>query len=192
MGCPLLGGPEPVEIGGEVNVVWPGCRRLVEAVARAVHATDYDAVLVVIGLADLGNRRFDDRWLHLGQAAYDRRLRTRMDDLAHVLRHERAFWATYPRVRVPEIPGRTGPGPFDENDPDRLRALNRMIGSIGSRHAQVTVLDLDGWCEALPKGCLDPALRPDGVHFSWPGSRDADAWLVPRILAGAATRRHTS
>ena len=190
MGCPLFGGKQPIDLAGKVSdKIWPSCQQLVPSLAAAAPVGDYDAVLVVIGLGDLGSRELGDRWRHLGQPEFDRRLLARMSALADALKGDPVLWATYPRVEVAEVPGETGTGPFAENDPARVTALNQLVRFNAATHPNVTVLDLHGWCELLPKGCLDKDLRPDGVHFSWLGSKQADAWTVPQLLRRAEAAR---
>ena len=79
LGCPLLGGTERIDVAGKVSdMLWPSCRQLVPSIA-STPAGDYDAAVVVIGLGDLSNRELGDRWQHVGQPEFDRRLLERMD-----------------------------------------------------------------------------------------------------------------
>jgi hypothetical protein len=79
-------------------------------------------------------------------------------------------------------------------DPRRVRAVD-AVWEQASRDEGVTLLDLDR--TLCPRGTADPAIRPDGAHFSGPGanrtaeqvSSAATRALATRVESRAAGRR---
>ena len=100
----------------------------------------------------------------------------------------RAVWLTSACVATDDLIG-----PLLDNPAlsvERSRYLNDEVlprAIAGRPRAQVVDLDA-AVCGADPVLRLDPpeSLRPDGVHYSLPGSRLLAEWLIPQILSPEA------
>jgi hypothetical protein len=137
-----------------------------------------------MGVSDLGERRIERKWLHLGDPGYDRWLADQIDETADVLAEGGApvFWATTPHVRMDDEDPATQWPDFDDNDPGRVDQLNQLIiGTVGDRKG-FTVVDLDAWLNSTPRGQFNPTLRT-GSAFTDDGAAQAIAWLAPHLLA---------
>jgi len=62
---------------------------------------------------------------------------------------------------------------------DRLNEILQRVAD--ERHGVVTV-DLQGLLRSLPGGEMDPALRPDGVHFTPESATELAPRLGPLVL----------
>jgi hypothetical protein len=136
------------------------------------------------GLFEMGERRIDGQWRHIGDPAYDRWLRDRIAAVADILASRRVpvVWATYPHVRMHDPADPTVAwADMDENDPARVDRLNRIVAEVVRDRPGFRMLDLAAWTRTLPGGEFAPELR-DGVHFRWRAAEQLGDWLVPEIL----------
>jgi hypothetical protein len=69
-----------------------------------------------------------------------------------------------------------------------MARLNQIIRAVAAAHPDMRVVDLNAYLASLPGGELDPALRPDGVHFTFDTTRQVAAWLGPAVVAAASGR----
>jgi lysophospholipase L1-like esterase len=182
-GCPL-GGPGTVR-DVQVHTTFDDCATWHPGLRRALARSDPDAVVLVMGLADLGGRYIAGRWRDLGDPRLDSWLSDRIERVADVLDAQGApvVWLTFPHIRTrdPADPTRTW-DTIPINDAARVDRLNQIIAEVAARHPDVTLVDLAGWLETWPNRSFDPADR-DGVHFSWAASDRVVAWLMPQVLA---------
>jgi len=142
-----------------------------------------DVVLLSAGVWEVVDRRFpgEERWRHVGQPDAD----------AYVLRELVAaidtFGATGATVVVATSAhfeaGRTeGFSGLPESDPARVDRLNELIGqAVSLRPGAATVLDVAAWLRSRPGGELDPAIRPDGIHFDDAFLPTLGSWLAPEL-----------
>jgi peptidoglycan/LPS O-acetylase OafA/YrhL len=188
-GCPLGGFDAPLRIAGRPWGASGDCGWWHGHLTQVVTHSDADLIVFMSGLFELGERRIDGRWRHIGDPAYDRWLRDRVAGLADVLasRGVPVVWATYPHVRMHDPADPTvGWADMDENDPSRVDGLNRIVAEVIGDRAGFRMLDLAAWTRTLPGGEFDPDLR-DGVHYSWGAAERLGDWLVPEILGANTT-----
>jgi peptidoglycan/LPS O-acetylase OafA/YrhL len=182
-GCPL-GGPGTVR-DVQVHTTFEDCATWHPGLRRALARSHPDAVVVVMGLADLGGRYIAGRWRDLGDPRLDSWLGDRIEHIADVLDRQGApvVWLTFPHVRTrdPADPTRTW-DTIGINDPAKVDRLNQIITAVAARHPGINVVDLAGWLQTWPDQSFDPADR-DGVHFSWSASDRVAAWLMPQVDA---------
>jgi peptidoglycan/LPS O-acetylase OafA/YrhL len=191
MGCPVSG-KAIVELGGKVSHTFPECNTFVADTAAQAAREHPQAMFVIIGLADLGDHRFesgplaDGRWHHLGEPAFDR---WELDQLRHAAT---AFastgvpvvWATFPDVQVHPLPDGDGTAP--ENDPARVQRFNELLGQAVAGLPNVHLVDFNAWMKRWPGGEFSSSARFDGVHLSQPvGSDAAVRFVAPYILRAA-------
>ena len=153
-GCPVSG-PGPVRLAGETVGDDIACVGFGPRLPKLLDASGADAIVVVGGLADLGEREIDRKWRHLGDPVFDDWLGDRYDDLADRLAGQDVpvLWATYPHVRL--APGNDGEGDWTtvaDNDPLRVERLNEIIHDTVSGRDDFSVIDLDAWTQDLPAG----------------------------------------
>lgn len=179
----LSSGPEPNACGGtgRWQQQWPLDVAAVEPDVVFVGAGDHD----VYDAIDPGGTLVPH-----GSAAWRAQYSA---DVAEMFRVLRATGATV----VALTPGCYGENTLDptdppivqRNDPERVRAVQAVWRAQASRRRGVHFLDLDA--SICPGGAADPALRPDGVHFSQAGA-DQLAPEVARALRAAIRADHRS
>ncbi len=125
----------------------------------------------------------DSRWRAPGDPAFDRLLKARMLEAVDLFldRGVVPVWLTSPRID----PSRSTQPPNDDpaGDPARMRRFNEILAEVARERPELRVVDLAGWLRGWRGGELDPALRPDGVHFDEAAAAaDVAPWLSRQIL----------
>jgi peptidoglycan/LPS O-acetylase OafA/YrhL len=182
--CPLGGPGERRSLGEEVESTID-CEAWRFRLPEMLEASQPDAIVVVMGLADLGERKIDRKWVHLGDPAYDRFMADQIDGLADVLADtgKPVLWATYPHQRIdndPDDPAQSWTD-FDDNDPRRVDVLNELIYAQAGDRSGFTVVDLDAWLNDAPQGQFNTEMR-DGAELTESGATSAVTWLAPQVL----------
>jgi peptidoglycan/LPS O-acetylase OafA/YrhL len=186
--CPL-GGPGLRETFGERHESTLDCEAWRYRLPEMLDAAHPDAIVVVMGLGDLGSRKIDRKWVHLGDPAYDRFMSEQVDGLADVLAAtgKPVLWATYPHQRLDDDPDDPAVwSDFDDNDPRRVDVLNELIYAQAGHRKGFTVVDLDAWLNDVPRGQFNPDMRK-GAELTEQGAAAAVGWLAPQVLS-AGTR----
>ena len=71
-----------------------------------------------------------------------------------------------------------------ESEHARIDRLNELLAeAVSLRPGVARLIDLRGWMAAQPGGELDPASRPDGIHFTDAYSATVASWLGPQLVA---------
>jgi hypothetical protein len=189
-GCPISA-PGPVRLAGETIGETIACVAFGPRLPKLLDASEPDAIVVVGGLADLGEREIDRKWRHVGDPVFDDWLGDRYDDLADTLAGQDVpvLWATYPHVRL--APGNDGNGDWTtvaDNDPLRVERLNEIIHDTVAGRDGFSVIDLDAWTQDLPAGgAFGSQYRLEGRDLTEAGSDAAARWLVPKVLEATGT-----
>ncbi len=189
-GCPVSA-PGPVRLAGETIGEDIACVGFGPRLPKLLDASGADAIVVVGGLADLGEREIDRKWRHIGDPVFDDWLGDRYDDLADTLagRDIPVLWATYPHVRL--APGNDGEGDWTtvaDNDPLRVERLNEIIHDTVAGRDGFSVIDLDAWTQDLPAGgAFGADYRLEGRDLTEAGADAAARWLVPKVLDATGT-----
>jgi peptidoglycan/LPS O-acetylase OafA/YrhL len=189
-GCPVSA-PGPVRLAGDSIGEGSSCAGFAPRLPKLLDAAGADAIVVVGGLADLGEREIDREWRTIGDPVFDEWLRHHYDDLADTLAEQDVpvLWATYPHVRL--TPGNDGEGDWTtvaDNDPLRVERLNEIIGDTVSGREGFTVVDLDAWSQDLPRGgAFSSDFRLEGRDLTEAGAREAARWLMPKVLEATDT-----
>jgi len=189
-GCPISA-PGPVRLAGETIGENTACVGFGPRLPKLLDASGADAIVVIGGLADLGEREIDREWRHIGDPVFDDWLGDRYDDLANRLAGEDVpvLWATYPHVRL--APGNDGDGDWTtvaDNDPLRVERLNEIIHDRVAGRDGFSIIDLDAWTQDLPAGGAFAAeYRLEGRDLTEAGADAAARWLVPKVLEATGT-----
>ncbi|HZA76257.1 MAG TPA: acyltransferase family protein [Acidimicrobiales bacterium] len=189
-GCPISA-PGPVRLAGETVGEGIACVGFRPRLPKLLDASGADAIVVVGGLADLGEREIDRKWRHIGDPVFDDWLADRYDDLADTLAEQDVpvLWATYPHVRL--APGNDGEGDWtsvEDNDPLRVERLNEIIRGTVAGRDDFSVIDLDAWTQDLPNGgAFNAEYRLEGRDLTEAGAAAAARWLVPKVLEATGT-----
>jgi peptidoglycan/LPS O-acetylase OafA/YrhL len=193
LGCPL-GGPAPTRFLGEETRVWPQCAGFRDSITEALHTRRYDAVVVQMGHMDLGEREVAGAWRHLGDPAFDDWMRDQVAIVADLVAagDVPVLWAslTHVDMRPGGRPGGVGDGrDVPENDPARVDRLNEIVAAEIADRPGFATLDVGGWLSREPGGETGSHHRMDGVHWTFDGSDEVGAWVVPQILNAVADDR---
>ena len=187
-GCPPAA-PGPVRIAGATVGESAACRGWEPRLPHLVDAAKPDAIVVVTGLDELGERDLDGAWHHIGDPAYDTWLANELDELAGTLADTGVpvLWATLPHVRVGGADGDWSR--HDENDPARVNRYNDLVRAAAAGHDDIQVVDLAAWAQDLaPGGEFGADFRQDGTTFTERGANGAVSWLMAEALTAAGVR----
>lgn len=184
LGCGLTTGGPYRYFGGQYDDL-PQCAQWESRWTAALRRDKPDLVAILVGRWECMDRRHDGAWMHLGQAAYDAYVATRLDRAVTLMSAggARVALLTAPYYKRGERPDG---GSFPEDDPARVDAFNRVLRSVAARHPGVTVIDLNA--ALAPEGRFTKRIngtlvRYDGVHISGAGARLLTPWLFPRLKA---------
>jgi hypothetical protein len=163
LGCDL--DPElQVRESGMVGQATAGCgswRALWPFVTASAHP---QVVALGVGRWEVADHLFGGRWVHVGQAAWDRHLAGDLDSAIAIF-HE--FGARVVLFTMPYVdPSAQQPDglPWTENTPSRVRAFNALERRVARAHpGEVTVIDLNRMLS--PGGGYTSSV--DGVTVRW-------------------------
>jgi peptidoglycan/LPS O-acetylase OafA/YrhL len=148
-------------------------------------------VALVIGWWETMDRMYQGRWQHLGDPAFDTYEQSQLEKAVAVLSSGGAHVAlmTAPYFDSGEQPDGL---PWDEDAPDRVDELNRLITTVADQHpGTVSIVPLHRYLD--PNGHFTSTIDgqvmrfADGVHTT----QAAGTYLAPKILPQlAAMARH--
>jgi peptidoglycan/LPS O-acetylase OafA/YrhL len=173
----------PVHLGGRTVGEQAACVGWEPRLPRLLDRADPDAIVVVAGLDELGERQIDREWRHLGDPLFDDWLADELDVLADTLADPGVpvLWATVPHVRMPGADGDWTQ--LSDNDPARVDRLNELIRDTVAGRDGFEVLDLQAGMQELPRGGeFSTDDREDGRTLTASGADRMVAWLAPRLL----------
>ncbi|MCB0976314.1 MAG: acyltransferase [Acidimicrobiales bacterium] len=179
--CDIIGAT--VFTGDQQNDQDPTCPQWSTDWKKAA-AGDPDVVVVSVGLRQMFDLSVDGRRVEIGTPEWERLYRKAVDTAVEVIRAETdapILWIDVPCFRWAES-GSHG----EEEDPERVETVNRVLSDELSRQPSVSVVPYRNW--VCPNGSVDWSIRPDGAHLNPAGV--TMLWrhiLVPRIEA-ASTR----
>jgi hypothetical protein len=183
--CPLAGAG-PVHLAGATVGEDDACIAFAPRLPKLLDAAQPDVIVVVPGDGDLGDRRIDGRWRHLGDPVYDTWIRERLSDLADTLEHQgvAVVWTTALPVRLAPAAGASGDwSDVAANDPVRTDRLNEIIQDVVRDRRRTTLIDLDAWAQQLPRGGeFGAEIRAEGRDLTAAGAGQAASWLVPQLV----------
>ena len=168
----------------------PKCTARDADLLTSIEEFDPEVVVLAGGMWDVTDRRPQgfSRWTRIGRPDYDAYLRGEIRHLLDVVTSGGAqvLWADSPYWDP--VPGSVifmGNPPYAEAETDRVDLYNQLLAEEIAARPGAEVLDIAGWMRSQPGGEFNPALRPDGVHFSEESTETVAAWLGPTILSEA-------
>jgi peptidoglycan/LPS O-acetylase OafA/YrhL len=150
---------------------WPNRWRSEIAIDRP------DAILLIAGRWETVDRVNEGRWTHIGEPAFDAYLTSELRQAVDILSSSGA------PLTVTNLPySRRGEQPdgslYPEDQPDRVKKWNMLLGKTIGHRAGVRILDLNK--KLCPEGVYTAKVdgiqvRSDGVHLTDEGVK----WLTP-------------
>jgi len=151
---------------------------------------DMRVAIIQVGPWDVADRRLpgDTKWRRPGDPIYDQYLLGEMNGVLDMFAQYQVevVWLTSPEIASARAVVPPPAKPYPESDPARMHRFNQLVMEATAGRADAHVVDLAGHLAALPGGELDPALRPDGVHFTQVTARQVADWLGPAVLAAVS------
>jgi peptidoglycan/LPS O-acetylase OafA/YrhL len=145
---------EPYNAHGTIQDSLAPCKEEPALWQTAVDTLHPQVVAVIVGWWETMDRMYQGRWQHLGDPAFDAYEASKFEQAVSILSSRGAHVAlmTAPYFDTGEQPDGQ---PWDEDSPQRVNILNRIIKSVAARHPGVV--------SVIPLGKI---LSPDG-HFTW-------------------------
>jgi peptidoglycan/LPS O-acetylase OafA/YrhL len=190
IGCGVVQVGE-VRYDGRVFPARQNCGDRIPEWGSILDATRPDAVVLQFGPWDAADHRLpgDTTWRAPGDPVYDAKLLEAMIATADVslARGIPTIWLTSPHIDMSHenVPAGT---PLPEGDPPRMDRVNSLLREVAQKRPLLHLIDLARYIQRWPGGEYDPALRPDGVHFTWSSARIVANWLGPAIERASVHR----
>lgn len=165
------------------------CARWPETWPYVAQLAEVDVALVVLGVWDTLDFVFDDLGhTHVGDPAFDARLRTELSTAVERLRSagvRQVQLATTPVIGRGESGRVWEQRELDDDHPRRVAAFNDVLRSVADEHPDVVVIDYGAHVDNLDAERRD-ALLPDGVHPTQDTAATLwEEFLGPAVLAAA-------
>ena len=191
-GCGIARLPDLLQLGdGGTN--YPGCTEWDAKWRDAVAKDDPDVSVILLDRWELMDRKLNGTYQHVGMTEYDTYLTGELNLAISIAGSKGAqvVLLTAPYTHRAERPGG---GLYDEDQPDRVDAWNRLLRAAAARDPHnTTVIDLN------QRVCPDHKftwtigsmqIRSDGLHFTPEGVQQWIApWLLPQLATIAVTPR---
>jgi peptidoglycan/LPS O-acetylase OafA/YrhL len=191
-GCGIARLPDLLQLGdGGTN--YPGCTQWDNKWRDSVAKDDPDVSVILLDRWELMDRKLNGAYQHVGEPEYDTYLTGELNLAISIAKSGGAqvVLLTAPYTHRAERPDG---GLYDEDQPDRVDAWNRLLYAEAARDPHnVTVIDLN------QRVCPDHKftwaigsmqIRSDGLHFTPEGVQQWIApWLLPQLAAIAVTPR---
>ena len=185
-GCGIATLPDILELGSP-HTNYPGCTAWPQRWRNAIVTDDPDVAVIELNRWELMDRRFQGRYQHVGDPAYDTYLNGRLDQAISIaeLRGAHVVLLTAAYTHRAEQPDGSL---YPEDQPQRVDAWNALLRAEAVRHpSTVTVLNLTA--VVCPNGTFTwdvhgLRIRSDGLHYTPAGVQRVIApWLLPRLAA---------
>lgn len=164
------------------------CHDMAEQWRAAATQSEPDVAVVLVGPWEARNRRRSPTSpaLHLGDPELDAATRSAIEAAVDALTSSGAVvvWLASPHIRVAPLDGQEHRSDGDASEPARIDRFNELVAEVArTRQDRMRIVDLGAYLRSRPNGEHDPAIRPDGVHFTQAGAAEvAAAWLGPEIV----------
>ncbi|MDT5033587.1 MAG: hypothetical protein QOC94_3758 [Actinoplanes sp.] len=190
-GCGIATLPDILELGTP-HTNYPGCTAWEHRWRNAVNADNPDVAVIELNRWELMDRKYQGRYQHVGDPAYDAYLSAQLDTAVSIAgtRGAAVVLLTAAYTHRAERPDGSL---YPEDQPQRVNAWNALLrAEVARRPGAVTVLDIDPI--VCPHGnftwSVDGVrIRSDGLHYTPIGVQTVIApWLLPKVAAVAFGR----
>jgi peptidoglycan/LPS O-acetylase OafA/YrhL len=185
-GCGITTQADILELGTP-HSLYPYCPGWPGRWQSGVNGDDPDVSVILLNRWELMDARLGGKYTHVGNPDFDAYLTGQLDQAVRIAGSHgaRVVLLTAAYTHRSERPDG---GLYDEDQPSRVDAWNRLVRAEAARHPDNTmVLDLnklvcpDGRYTASINGLQ---VRSDGLHFTPQGVRQLIApWLMPQLTA---------
>jgi lysophospholipase L1-like esterase len=185
-GCGIATLPDILQLGTP-HTNYPGCPSWAKRWQRGVNRDNPDVAVIELNRWELMDRRYQGRYQHVGDPAYDAYLTAQLEKAIDIAgsRGAAVVLLTAAYTRRAERPDG---GLYPEDQPSRVDAWNDLLRATAARHPDtVTVLDLNR--VVCPDGKFTwrvdgLRIRSDGLHYTPAGvQRIIAPWLLPKLAA---------
>jgi peptidoglycan/LPS O-acetylase OafA/YrhL len=187
-GCGIATLPDILELGTP-HTNYPGCTAWPQRWRRAVAADNPDVAVIELNRWELMDRKYQGRYQHVGDPAYDSYLTGRLEQAIGIAgsRGAHVVLLTAAYTHRAEMPDGSL---YPEDQPQRVDDWNTLLREEAARHPRtVTVLNLTAVVCPAGKFSWDVhgvRIRSDGLHYTPSGVRQIIApWLLPKLAAVA-------
>jgi peptidoglycan/LPS O-acetylase OafA/YrhL len=179
IGCGLVRGG-PYKYSGQTLEQKPECDAWPERWTQRISHDRPDVVLMVVGRWETVDRKWQNKWAHIGQPDYDAYLESELRHALDILSSTGALVVvtTEPYNRHGE---QRGGNLYPEDQTSRVDQWNTLLRKVVAGRKNVTVLDLNK--KLAPNGYYTNKIngvqvRSDGVH----PTPNAVKWMTPWLL----------
>ncbi|KAA0107960.1 acyltransferase family protein [Mycolicibacterium sp. P1-5] len=179
IGCGLVRGG-PYRYSAQTLEQKPECDAWPERWAQRISHDRPDVVLMVVGRWETVDRKWQNKWAHIGQPDYDQYLESELRHALDILSSTGALVVvtTEPYNRHGE---QANGNLYPEDQPSRVDQWNTLLRKVVAGRKNVTVLDMNK--KLAPNGNYTNKIngvqvRSDGVH----PTPNAVKWMTPWLL----------
>jgi hypothetical protein len=183
-GCGIATLPDILELGTP-HTNYPGCTSWVKRWQKGVRTDNPDVAVIELNRWELMDRKYQGRYQHVGDPAYDQYLLAQLDRAVSVVGSRGAAVVLLTAAYTHRAERPDG-GLYPEDQPARVDAWNSLLRTEAARRG-LTVLDLNRL--VCPKGKFTWSvdgyrIRSDGLHYTPAGVQRLIApWLLPKLAA---------
>jgi hypothetical protein len=185
-GCGIATLPDILEMGTP-HTNYPGCTAWEGRWRNAVNADNPDVAVIELNRWELMDRKYQGRYQHVGEPAYDSYLSAQLDAAVTIAGSRGAAVVLLTAAYTHRAEKPDG-GLYPEDQPQRVDAWNALLRAETTRRpGKVTVLDIDP--VVCPHGTFTWSvngvrIRSDGLHYTPAGVHAIIApWLLPKVAA---------
>lgn len=164
------------------------CNEWIDQWEKDAVENEPDLAVILVGPWEVRDRLLphDPKPRALGDPVMDDTMRSAIRRAIEVFRRHGVgvVWITFPRLRF-SPPGALADSPVAAaaSRPARLDRFNELLGEVAAEYPDsVRLVDFAAYLETFEGGPLDPAIRPDGVHFTRAVRPTLARWLSGEIL----------
>lgn len=185
-GCGIATLPDILELGTP-HTNYPGCPAWPQRWRRGIARDNPDVAVIELNRWELMDRRYQGRYQHVGEPAYDAYLAAQLQTAIGIAGSRGAAVVLLTAAYTHRAERPDG-GLYPEDQPARVDAWNALLRVVAARRPdRVTVLDLNPL--VCPGGkftwrIAGMKVRSDGLHYTPAAVQKIIApWLLPRLAA---------
>jgi peptidoglycan/LPS O-acetylase OafA/YrhL len=185
-GCGIATLPDILQLGTP-HTNYPGCPSWPKRWQKGVDQDRPDVAVIELNRWELMDRKYQGRYQHVGDPAYDKYLTGRLEQAIGIAGSRGAAVVLLTAAYTHRAEKPDG-GLYPEDRPERVDAWNNLLRATAAEHpGTATVLDLNPI--VCPGGKFTwrvdgKRIRSDGLHYTPAGvQRIIAPWLLPKLAA---------